>query len=93
MPSGLFVNRKQRLSPREREVLGALLQGASYKTTAEKFRITEKTVSIHKARGGRKLGVKNFHHLYLTYRYWQRCLRLQTDLSPSYSVMCRQPEG
>lgn len=86
MSPGLYVNKKQQLSPREREILGALLQGASYKTTAEKFRITEKTVSLHKERAVRKLGVRNFHHLYLTYRYWQRCLRLQSYLSPSGSV-------
>lgn len=77
----IFVNRGKKLSPREREILSTLLQGASYRMAAEKFSISEKTVCLHKHKAVRKLGVKNFHRLYLTYRYWQQCLRLQSDLS------------
>jgi DNA-binding CsgD family transcriptional regulator len=48
-----------RLTPREREVLGLVAQGATNKTIASALVISEKTVSVHVSNVLSKLGVEN----------------------------------
>lgn len=47
------------LTPREREVLEAIIAGASNKVVGRKLRISPRTVEVHRARIIDKLGAKN----------------------------------
>ena len=47
------------LTPREREVLEAIIAGASNKVAGRKLRISPRTVEVHRARIIDKLGAKN----------------------------------
>ena len=47
------------LTPREREVLEAIIAGASNKVAGRKLRISPRTVEVHRARIMDKLGAKN----------------------------------
>lgn len=52
-------DRLARLTPREREVLDAVVAGRLNKQTAEALGIAEKTVKVHRARVMRKMGVRS----------------------------------
>jgi len=47
------------LTPREREVLEAIIAGASNKVAGRNLRISPRTVEVHRARIMDKLGAKN----------------------------------
>ena len=47
------------LTPREREVLEAIIAGASNKVAGRKLRISPRTVEVHRARIMAKLRAKN----------------------------------
>lgn len=49
----------ERLTPREREVLGRVAQGASNKEAGRELGISPRTVEVHRARIMEKLGAKN----------------------------------
>ena len=53
------ANRVDALTPREREVLDAIIAGASNKVAGRKLRISPRTVEVHRARIMDKLGAKN----------------------------------
>jgi two-component system response regulator FixJ len=48
-----------RLSPREREVLNALVQGEAHKVVAHRLGISVRTVELHRARMLRRLGTRH----------------------------------
>jgi DNA-binding NarL/FixJ family response regulator len=54
----------ERLSPREREVMGMMLEGKRLKEIAAVLNISVKTVTTHRARLMRKLGVTDNIGLY-----------------------------
>jgi len=47
------------LTPREREVLEAIIAGASNKVAGRKLRISPRTVEVHRARIMEKIGARN----------------------------------
>jgi FixJ family two-component response regulator len=47
------------LTPREREVLEAIVAGASNKVAGRKLRISPRTVEVHRARIMEKVGARN----------------------------------
>ena len=47
------------LSPREREVMGLLVQGLHNRRIAEELGISHRTVEVHKARVLEKMGVRS----------------------------------
>ena len=49
----------ERLTPREREVLGRIIAGASNKEAGRTLGISPRTVEVHRARIMDKLGAKN----------------------------------
>ena len=53
------ANRVDALTPREREVLDAIIAGASNKVAGRNLRISPRTVEVHRARIMDKLGAKN----------------------------------
>ena len=53
------TNSVDALTPREREVLEAIIAGASNKVAGRKLRISPRTVEVHRARIIDKLGAKN----------------------------------
>ena len=65
--------RKQRLTPRQRDVLRLVLDGAANKQIAATLGLSSKTVEIHRANLMRKLGVSNVAEL----------VRLMRDISLS----------
>jgi len=52
-----------RLTPREREVMGHVVQGKSNKEVAAVLSRSEKTVEFHRAQMMRKMGVASFAEL------------------------------
>jgi DNA-binding NarL/FixJ family response regulator len=53
------AHRQDRLTPRERDVLELLTQGATNRAIAQSLFISEKTVALHVSRILAKLGVAN----------------------------------
>jgi DNA-binding CsgD family transcriptional regulator len=49
----------QSLSPREREVLDALIAGETSKEIARRFNISPRTVEVHRAHILKKIGARN----------------------------------
>ena len=49
----------ERLTPREREVLGRIIAGASNKEAGRTLGISPRTIEVHRARIMDKLGAKN----------------------------------
>lgn len=52
-----------RLTPREQEVIGQIAHGGSNKLVAAQLGISERTVELHRARGMRKLELRNVAEL------------------------------
>jgi DNA-binding CsgD family transcriptional regulator len=61
---GTCDTRHQRLSPREREVMGMILTGRRLKEIAAMLDISVKTVTTHRSRLLRKLGIEDNLGLY-----------------------------
>jgi FixJ family two-component response regulator len=51
------------LTPREREVLGCLIEGKRNKNIAAELGATEKTIKVHRARVQQKMGVRSIAEL------------------------------
>ena len=62
--NGSCDTRHQRLSPREREVMGMILTGRRLKEIAAMLDISVKTVTTHRSRLLRKLGIEDNLGLY-----------------------------
>lgn len=62
--TGLDNGRHQRLSPREQEVMGMILAGRRLKEIAANLDISVKTVTTHRSRLLRKLGLEDNLGLY-----------------------------
>ncbi len=58
-----FVTREATLSPREREVLGHVIQGVYNKNIADRIGLSIKTVELYRARGMAKMRVRSVAEL------------------------------
>jgi two-component system response regulator FixJ len=57
------IERLGALTPRERQVLAAIMAGASNKEAGRKLGISPRTIEVHRARIMDKLGARNTAHL------------------------------
>ncbi len=58
-----ITERFSQLTPREREVLGCLIEGKRNKNIAAELGATEKTIKVHRARVQQKMGVRSIAEL------------------------------
>jgi len=58
-----IIERLQRLTPREREVIDLLAQGKANKVIAADLGVSQRTVEIHRARVMEKMGAASLAHL------------------------------
>ena len=58
-----ITERFSQLTPREREVLGCLIEGKRNKNIAAELGATEKTIKVHRARVQHKMGVRSIAEL------------------------------
>ena len=58
-----ITERFSHLTPREREVLGCLIEGKRNKNIAAELGATEKTIKVHRARVQQKMGVRSIAEL------------------------------
>lgn len=88
-----FVKRIAWLTPREHEVFREMGMGVKSSVIADRLKISTKTLDIHRANIGRKLGLKNLNAFGRAYWFYRLCDEVNPNLLREAQEEVRQREG